>query len=75
MKKKAVVRKPQDEIRAEYDFRGGKRGKYAASAARETNVVVLDPDVASVFRDSDSVNEALRVLVKAARSARRRKAS
>ena len=31
-----------------------------------TNVVLLDPDVAAVFRDSDSVNQALRVLIKAA---------
>jgi hypothetical protein len=75
MKKKAVSRRRQSDIRAEYDFRGGTRGKYASSVARETNVVVLDPDVASVFRDSDSVNEALRVLVKVARSTRRRKAS
>jgi hypothetical protein len=31
-----------------------------------TNVVLLDPDVAAVFRDSESVNRALRVLIKAA---------
>jgi hypothetical protein len=75
MKKKAVSRQQQDDVRREYDFRGGKRGKYAASATRGSNVVVLDPDVASVFRDSGSVNEALRVLLKAARGARRKKAS
>ena len=32
-----------DETRAEYDFRGGVRGKYAARYARGTNVVLLDP--------------------------------
>ena len=31
-----------------------------------TNVVSLDSDVAAVFRDSESVNQALRVLIKAA---------
>ncbi|MBI3896556.1 MAG: hypothetical protein HY313_11560, partial [Acidobacteria bacterium] len=31
-----------------------------------TNVVLLDPDVHKVFRDSDSVNRALRVLMEAA---------
>ena len=30
-----------------------------------TNVVLLDPDVAAVFRDSESVNQALQVLVTA----------
>ena len=46
----------------EYDFSGGVRGKYAERYARGTNVVVLDPDVAEVFPNSESVNEALRAL-------------
>lgn len=52
-----------DEMREEYDFSGGVRGKYAARYAAGTNVVVLDPDIAEVFPDSASVNEALRALV------------
>lgn len=51
-----------DEMRAEYDFSGGVRGKYAERYARGTNVVLLDPDVAEVFRDPASVNRALRAL-------------
>jgi len=51
----------------EYDFSKGVRGKYAQRYAEGTNVVVLAPDVAAVFPDSESVNEALRVLVKIAR--------
>ena len=47
----------------EYDFSSGVRGKYAARFARGSNVVVLDPDVAQVFSDSESVNRALRALV------------
>ena len=51
-----------DEVRPEYDFRGGVRGKYAERYARGTNVVLLDPDVAEVFPDPASVNRALRAL-------------
>lgn len=51
----------------EYDFSKGVRGKYVKRYAAGTNVVVLSPDVAEVFPDSESVNEALRVLLKIAR--------
>jgi hypothetical protein len=45
-----------------YDFRTGVRGKYAESFTNGRNLVVLDPDVAEVFKDSESVNQALRAL-------------
>lgn len=48
------------EMLDEYDFSNGIRGKYAGRFAKGSNVVVLDPDVAQVFTDSESVNEALR---------------
>ena len=48
------------EVREEYSFGGGERGKYAARYAEGSNVVVLDPDVAAVFPDAESVNRALR---------------
>src|SRR5690349_12341681 len=48
----------------DYDFSTGVRGKYAARYAAGTNVVVLSPDVAEVFPDSEAVNEALRTLVR-----------
>lgn len=57
----------RDTMRDEYDFTDAVRGKYAARVAPGTNIVKLDPDVAEVFHDSASVNEALRVLVKLAR--------
>ena len=61
MKKvKTEVREP--EMRAEYDFRGGVRGKYAARFARGTNIVILEPDVAARFPDAKAVNDALRAL-------------
>jgi hypothetical protein len=52
----------EDDMRDEYDFSGGVRGKYVDRFAEGSNVVVLDPDVARVFTDSQSVNEALRAL-------------
>ena len=59
-------RADEDEMRPEYDLRGGVRGKYYKQYMEGTNLVLLDPDVAAVFPDSDSVNQALRVLIKAA---------
>ena len=52
--------KANDEMRAEYDFSGGVRGKYADRYAEGTNLVALEPDVARSFPDSASVNAALR---------------
>jgi len=46
----------------EYDFSKGIQGKYAKRYAEGTNVVVIEPDVAKVFPDHDSVNQALRSL-------------
>ncbi|MCK6572074.1 hypothetical protein L6V77_13370 [Myxococcota bacterium] len=55
-----------DDLRPEYDFSKGARGKYARGIATGSNVVVLDPDVAHVFSDSAAVNRALRALVEIA---------
>jgi len=55
-----------DDMREEYDFSGGVRGKYADRFAEGSNVVVLDPDVADLFTDSESVNDALRTLAEIA---------
>jgi hypothetical protein len=58
-----------DDIMPEYDFTNAVRGKYAKRFPKDVVMVVLAPDVAEVFPDSESVNEALRVLVKAAKKA------
>ncbi len=50
----------------EYNFSNGVRGKYAKRYAKGANIVVLSPDVSAVFKDSISVNEALRSLMKVA---------
>jgi len=60
--RKVRSRREPEEMLPEYDFSGGVRGKYAARFAKDTVMVVLDPDVAEVFPDPNSVNEALRAL-------------
>ena len=52
-----------DDIRPEYDFTKGVRGKHHEADRAGTNVVFLDSDVAGVFTDSESVNRALRLLL------------
>jgi hypothetical protein len=62
-----------DDLRPEYDFSQLKnrvRGKYAEKYKGGTNLVLLAPDVAEAFPDSDSVNEALRLLIKVAKTSR-----
>lgn len=49
----------EDDI-PETDFSGGVRGKYYERAMQGSNVVLLEPDVAKVFRDSAVVSQALR---------------
>jgi len=59
-----------DELRDEYDLSqldNCARGKYAQRYSEGTNLVHLEPDVAEVFRDDESVNEALRSLIDIAR--------
>ena len=64
----------RDGLRPEYDFDYSKsvRGKYYKRLLEEgANVVVLEPDVATAFHDSASVNEALRSLLNLTRSTQR----
>ncbi len=63
MRKGSKQVREHDRMRAEYDFRGGVRGKYAARFRDGVNVVVLDPDVAAAFTSSEAVNRALRALL------------
>jgi hypothetical protein len=61
--KKSPPNRPTQEMGREYDFSRGVRGKYADKYQEGTNVVLLDPELAAVFPDSKSVNDALRALV------------
>jgi len=56
------------EMLDEYDFSNGVRGKYVDRFAKGCNVIVLDPDVAQIFPDSESVNQALRALAEIIRN-------
>jgi hypothetical protein len=55
-----------DEMRAQYDFAGGVRGKYLPRLAKGTNVV---------FPTSKAVNDALRVLAEAGKRHAKTKSS
>lgn len=52
-----------DEMRPEYDFSGGVQGKHHQSYREGTNVVLLQPDIARAFPNSEAVNRALRKLL------------
>lgn len=68
MKRKSTKKKV-DELRRDYDlttFKGGIRGKYYKRATAGTKLVLITPDVAKRFPDSQSVNRALRLLLDAA---------
>ena len=67
--KKVIETELEDELRVEYDFAqmsGGSQGKYADRCHSETNIVMLDPDVAQAFPTDAAVNEALRLLLQVA---------
>ncbi len=69
--KKDINHEMEDELRPEYDLaqlQGGVKGKYAERYRQGTNLVLLEPDVANAFPDAESVNEALRLLLKLAKS-------
>jgi hypothetical protein len=75
MKKKVKKQETTDELRPEYDFsalKNGVRGKYAARFSAGTNLVLLSPDVAKYFPDEQSVNAALRTLIRPTKGSRRR---
>ena len=61
------------EMRNQYDFTGGVRGKYARRYAEGTNVVVLDPDVARMFPNRQAVNETLRAVAQIVQIQERRR--
>ena len=64
-----------DDLREEYDLskmEGVVRGKYAQRYKEGSNIIVLAPDVAKAFPNTEAVNEALRLLMNVAKSSSRR---
>jgi hypothetical protein len=53
-------------------FNGGVRGKFVQHFRAGTNLVLLSPDVAKHFPDEQSVNQALRGSIHAAKGTLRR---
>lgn len=68
--------KTTDELRVEYerkDLGVGVRGKHYEEYQKDTNLVLLSPDVAEVFSTEEAVNEALRSLISLAQKSTARK--
>ena len=61
-----TINETEDELRPEYkrsDFGDMVRGKYAQRLKTETNVVLLEPEIATAFPNDEAVNNALRFLL------------
>jgi hypothetical protein len=57
----------EDELRPEYDLRSLRVRKVGPKRAGFGEFVRLDPDVAELFPNAESVNEALRFLIRVTR--------
>jgi hypothetical protein len=60
-----------DELRKNYsrkDFDSVERGKYAARLTKQSNIVVLEPEVAKAFPNERAVNQALKKVIELTRS-------
>ena len=71
---KKIKSETADELRPEYkrlDFGKIVRGKYANRIKEETNVVLLEPDIAQAFPNDEAVNKALRYLLEVAEESTR----
>lgn len=74
MKKTNRNRRTKTELRPEYafDYRQARPNRFASQMSGDVVAVILEPDVAAVFDTSEAVNRALRSLLAAVPSARRR---
>jgi hypothetical protein len=71
MPTKSAVPSDHDDLRPEYDLSqltGGVRAKYYERATAGTTLVLLERDVAEAFPDGQTVNQALRALIKVAKA-------
>ena len=71
---KKVKAETADELRPGYnrsDFGELVRGKYADRIKEESNVVLLEPDIAQAFPNDEAVNKALRYLLEVAEASTR----
>jgi hypothetical protein len=77
--KKTLARKKeqakQEELRPEYrfDYRKSKPNRFAAKMSEDAIAVVLEPDIAAIFKSSKTVNALLRSIVSAMPQSNRKK--
>ncbi len=64
---KKVETEMEDELRPEYDLRNLRVRKLGPGRRSFGEVIRLEPDVAEVFPNAESVNEALRFLIRVTR--------
>ena len=70
MKKNSTPKQDDYELKDEYDLFKMTvlpRGRFAPERRIGKNVAVLEPDIAQAFPNDDAVNEALRLVLKAAK--------
>jgi hypothetical protein len=67
MMKRNTPKKTSNGTRSEYrfDYAASKPNRFAPQIKEGSVAVLLDPDVASVFRNSESVNQLLRAVIAA----------
>ena len=61
---KKVESELEDELRPEYDLRSLRVRKLGLGRKSFGDMIRLEPDVAEAFSDADSVNQALRFLIR-----------
>lgn len=62
----------EDTLRPEYDLKSlgkGVRGKHYERYQRDTNVVVIEPDLSKEFPNAKAVNDALREVLESRKKA------
>jgi len=70
MKKISTTKRDDYELKDEYDLSKMAilpRGRFDPKRRLGNNIVVLDPDIAKAFPSDEAVNEALRLLLQAAK--------
>ena len=68
MKDKTII---HDELRPEYNLKSLRVRKFGPARKQFGNFVKLEPDIAAVFPDDRTVNEALRYLIQESKENRR----
>lgn len=63
MKKSFENINDENEMKTEYNFSGGVRGKYAAKLAEENGYLKLDPKIMEFFKKPEDINKILLAII------------